>query len=317
MKLHIIGTGCNAPSRHAYGSAFLLEIGDAFLLFDCGPGASCKLAAMGLDLKCIHHVFLTHHHYDHTADMPCLALTRWDKSREDQIPLTVCGPPPTRHFIEALFGPDGAFYEDWNARVNSPASQGYYRLAGGTLPRPEPRFDVREVTEGSVLETDEWAVTCAQVRHVDPVNDVPVLTSVAYRVDTAQGSIVFAGDCDDCPGLRKLARQVDTLVLKPRAALPLPFETDGEPDISGIGRSLATGDGGTLTQDGGLLRECMPRQIVLSHLSPAFFTQTGVRERVLATIGSFYSGSMLMPDELTTVTLDQVRKSHGMKQTER
>ena len=304
MKLHIAGTGCNAPSGHAYGSAFLLEVDDTFLLFDCGPAASYKLAAMGFDLRRIHHVFLTHHHYDHTADMPCFALTRWDKSREDQPPLAVCGPPPTRNFIRVLFGQGGGFFEDWNARVKSPASLGYYQLAGGKLPRPEPAFDVREVTDGLVIEADGWSVTCTPVRHVDPVNGVPLLTSVAYRVDTDWGSIVFAGDCDDCPGLRKLAWGVDTLVVKPRAALPLPFAADGEPDISGIGRSLASGDGGTLTQDGELLRECSPRRVVFSHLSPGFFNPTGIRERVVATIGRAYKGLMLMPDEMTTLDLD-------------
>lgn len=310
LELHIAGTGCNAPSGHAYGSAFLLEIDSTFLLFDCGPAASYKLASMGLDLKRIHHVFVTHHHYDHTADMPCFALTRWDKSKEDQPPLAVYGPPPTRNFIKALFGQGGAFFEDWNARVRSPAAQGYYQLAGGRLPRPEPAFDVREVASGPVVKGDGWSVTCTPVRHVDPVDGTPLLTSLAYRVDTNRGSIVFAGDCDDCPGLRELARGVDTLVLKPRAVFRLPFVAAGEPDISGIGKSLATGDGGTLTQDGGLLRDCAPRRVVFSHLSPGLFNQKGVRERVLATIGRDFKGVMLMPDELTSLDLTHIRHQH-------
>lgn len=303
LKLHIVGTGCNAPSGHAYGSAFLLEIGDTFLLFDCGPATSYKLASMGLDLKRIHHVFFTHHHYDHTADFPCFALTRWDKSKGDQPPLAVYGPPPTQDFVAALFGSAGAFFADWQARIKSPASLGYYRLAGGALPRPGPVFDVREIAAGPVAETDTWAVSCAPVRHVDPVDGEPLLTSLAYRVETNRGSIVFAGDCDDCPELRSLARRVNTLVVKPRATLPLPFVAGGEPDISSIGRSLTTGSGETLEQDGDLLRECAPQRVVLSHLAPGFFGQPGLRERVLATIGRSYKGLMLMPDELTNLDL--------------
>ena len=303
LKLHIIGTGCNAPTAQAYGSSFLLEIGDSYLLFDSGPATSYKLAIMKLDLKRIHHVFFTHHHYDHTSDFPCLALTRWDKSKGDQPPLNVCGPPPTKNFIETLFGPKGAFYDDWRARTRSPAALGYYRLAGGVLPRPGPVFNVNECFDGLVAQTEDWSVSCASVRHVDPVDGETLLISLAYRVETSFGSVVFAGDCDDCPELRKLAGNVDTLVLKPRAALPLPFVVDGEPDISGIGRSLGTGSGDTLEQDGELLRECAPGRVVLSHLAPTFFLPSGARERVLAQVGGVYKGIILMPDELTSVDL--------------
>lgn len=303
FKLHIAGTGCNAPSAHAYGSAFLLETGDEFLLFDCGPAAAYKLAVMGLNLTRVHHVFITHHHYDHTSDFPCFALTRWDKSKGDQPPLSVYGPPPTSNFIKKLFDKDGAFFDDWTARIKSPASQGYYQMAGGIMPRPQPRFDVQEITEGKIAETDSWSVSCAPVRHVDPVDGEPLLTSLAYRVETGHGSIVFAGDCDDCPTLRGLAKNADTLVIKTRAALQLPFVANGQPDISGIGKSLATGDGKTLEQDGNLLGECAPRRVILTHLAPGFFSQTGFRERALATIGKNYKGLMLMPNELTTVDL--------------
>lgn len=303
IKLHIAGTGCNAPSGDAFGSAFLLEIGEEFMLFDCGPATSYKMASMGLDVKRVHHVFLTHHHYDHTADIPCLALTRWDKSKKNQPPLTVCGPPPTRNVIDALFGPNGAFFDDWRARTKSPAALGYYQSAGGELPRPGPSFDVKEMTSGVVVESNHWSVTCAPVRHVDPVDGEELLISLAYRVETDVGGVVFAGDCDDCPELRSLARNADTLVVKPRAVLPLPFVADGEPDISGIGNSLKTGSGEILTQDGELLKECSPKRLMLTHLNPLFFNQSGVRERVLAMIGESYKGCILMPDELTSVNL--------------
>jgi len=273
-------------------------------LFDCGPATSYKLASMGLDLRRVHHVFFTHHHYDHTADFPCFALTRWDKSKGDQRALSVYGPPPTPDFVAALFGPSGAFSADLHARITSPASLGYYQLAGGSLPRPEPVFDVTEAVTGTIAKTATWSVSCATVRHVDPVDGEPLLTSLAYRVETELGSIVFAGDCDDCPELRRLADGVDTLVLKPRATLTLPFVDNGQPDISGIGRSLVTGSGKTLEQDGLLLQECAPKRVVFSHLGPALFSQSGVRERVLATIGRSYEGLMLMPDELTSLDLE-------------
>ncbi len=61
------------------------------------------------------------------------------------------------------------------------------------------------------------------------------------------------------------------------------------------------------SKDGDLLRECAPRRVVLSHLAPGFFGQTGFRERALATLCRHYKGIMLMPDELMSLDLTRAR----------
>ena len=48
------------------------------LLFDCGPGATLRLFQGGYRSQVVDHLFLTHHHYDHLADLGHFALTRWD-----------------------------------------------------------------------------------------------------------------------------------------------------------------------------------------------------------------------------------------------
>ena len=98
MRLHVLGGGCPQPTPERYGSSFILEVGADPVMVDCGPGTTCKMARMGIMPNQVGHVFLTHHHFDHNVDLPCLALTRWDLSKGAEPPLEVYGPPPTHAF---------------------------------------------------------------------------------------------------------------------------------------------------------------------------------------------------------------------------
>ena len=135
LRLHLLGCGYPPPSgsgsQTRHGSAFLLEVGSEFLMVDCGPATTYKMARMGISTKKVNHVFLTHHHFDHNVDLPCFALVRWDLSKNSESPLSVYGPPPTRLFVEQLFGEKGAFFLDWKSRVTHPVSIRIFQNRGG------------------------------------------------------------------------------------------------------------------------------------------------------------------------------------------
>lgn len=285
MRLHVLGSGCPAPAAERYGSAFILETAEGLVMVDCGPATTYKMARMGIALGQVGHVFLTHHHFDHNADFPCFALTRWDQSIGDGPPLQVYGPPPTRTFVDRLLGEDGAFADDWRSRVAHTASHECHRQRGGSLPRPPPAVEAHDVGPGKVAETDAWAATAARVHHVEPG-----LESLAYRFDSDEGSIVFAGDCGDCPELRQLAQGVDTLVVacthfgQPESRLAITDVITGTPEVAGIACEAGVG------------------RVVLTHASPNFF-RPGMKERAVAEIGRAYNGGIMFPDELTTIPL--------------
>ena len=48
-RLIILGCGTPAPSLTRWGTAFLLGIGDEWLLFDCGPATTYKMFRAGVD----------------------------------------------------------------------------------------------------------------------------------------------------------------------------------------------------------------------------------------------------------------------------
>ena len=282
MRLHVVGGGCPDPTPERYGSAFLLEVGTEWVMIDCGPATTYKMVRMGIRPGKVGHVFFTHHHFDHNADFPCFALTRWDLAGGTNPPLKVYGPPPTRVFVERLLGKEGAFFDDWNARIEHPVSQAIHKRRGGVLPRPAPVIEARDVGPGAIAESDAWTATAVRVHHVEPW-----LESLAFRFDTDQGSVVFAGDCGDCGPLRELARGADTLVV---ACVRIGSAERYEGIITGTAEvaEIARASGAT--------------RVVLSHASPGF-SKPNMTERAIADVARTYAGTVLFPDELTTVDL--------------
>ena len=103
-RLIILGCGTPAPSLTRWGTAFLLGVGDDWLLFDCGPATTYKMFRAGVRVTEVDHVFFTHHHSDHDSDYPCFLLTRFDLHTGKENPLNVYGPPPTERLTDQLMG---------------------------------------------------------------------------------------------------------------------------------------------------------------------------------------------------------------------
>jgi len=285
LRLHLVGCGYPPPSgsgdQTRHGSAFLLQVGREFLMVDCGPGTTYKMARMGIRTKNVNHVFLTHHHFDHNVDLPCFALVRWDLCDGTEPPLKVYGPPPTRTFVEQLLGENGAFFPDWHSRISAPVSISIFKNRGGVPPRPAPAFETRDVGPGKVKETTSWTVTAARVHHLEPT-----LESLAYRFDTDRGSIVFAGDCGDCPELRELAQDADTLV----APCVLVGNAKKYYDVI-----MGTDEVREIAKATGV------RRVVLAHNGGANSPEK--RKPFIEAVGEVFSGEVLFPDELTTIDL--------------
>ncbi len=206
--IYLLGTGTPTPTKSRFGTSYVLQLDKDYLMFDCGPASTHKLVKIGLFPTQIDYLFFTHHHFDHNSDYPCFLLCRWDQSIGKERRLQVWGPPPTKWITERLIGLDGAFSHDWKARVKAQVSQNVHVNRGGSLPRPELSLNVRDVGPGKVIEHNRWIVTAARAHHVEPW-----LESLAYRVDSDKGSIVFAGDTSPCESVTKLTHGADVLVV--------------------------------------------------------------------------------------------------------
>ncbi len=297
--LYLIGCGTPTPTPQRFGTCYVLDLGEDKLMFDCGPATTYKLVRASLFPTQIDWLFFTHHHFDHNADYPCFLLCRWDQSIGKEKTLTIFGPPPTELITRRLIGEEGAFVYDWRARVEAPVSQAVHRNRGGSLPRPQPKVDVREVGPGLVVEKSGsgmaggkseaggecWRVTAARAEHVQPW-----LESLAYRVDWADGSIAFAGDTQPCDGVIELARGADVLVVNCWDHQQT-MESNGE----------APGQTGTIDA-AEMAKQAGVKKLVLTHTGPAL-CEPGSKEKAIADISRIYDGEIIFGEELMVVEL--------------
>jgi ribonuclease Z len=253
-------------------------------MVDCGPAATYKLVKAGLWPTKIDYLFFTHHHFDHDVDYPCFLLCRWDQSIGKENRLQVFGPTLTERITEGILGENGVFAHDWKARVSHPTSHRVHLNRGGTLPRKPPDVLARDVGPGPVFSGADWEVTSARAEHVQPYLD-----SLAYRLDSPEGSIVFTGDTEPCQSVVDLAADADVMFCMcwdDQASM----EENGEAP-----RQCGTTGAASMAQAAGV------KKLVLVHIG-AHLSSHGPMEKGIGDIKRIYEGEVIFSDELMVVT---------------
>jgi ribonuclease BN (tRNA processing enzyme) len=229
----------------------------------------------------IGYLFFSHHHFDHDVDYPCFLLTRWDQSIGKEKELEVFGPTLTETLTHRLLDEnEGAFAHDWIARINAVGSQRVHVNRGGTLPRKPPTVLVSDIGPGKVCSGSDWEVTAAKADHAPPWLDC-----LAYRVDSPDGSIVFAGDTRPCETVTDLATDADIM---------LCMRWDHQDRKDEEDRMCGTLDAASMAQQAGVKR------LVLVHGSPNL-ARPGEMETVIGDVKAVYDGEVIFGEELMTI----------------
>ena len=108
MKLHLLGVNGPFPESGGATSGYLLEAGDSLLQFDLGSGVLPKLTSLTAP-ESLTALFLSHWHFDHSADVPVLMYRLHALNRV----LPVFGPadPSSELFRLVSSSPDFVFTE--------------------------------------------------------------------------------------------------------------------------------------------------------------------------------------------------------------
>ena len=79
LRVILLGTGTPWPSIDRFGPSTLVDAGTEKLVFDVGRGASQSMWQLGMPLRAVIGVFLTHLHSNsnHTVGLPDFWLDRW------------------------------------------------------------------------------------------------------------------------------------------------------------------------------------------------------------------------------------------------
>lgn len=286
MKITLLGTGTPAPSLTRQSSGYVVEAGGDVLVMDHGPGAHHRLLQAGYAAADVTHLFLTHYHYDHLMDYPRLVLTRWDQGGGKVPDLEVFGPEPLAEITARLFGPEGVFALDIAARTRHPASLAVYAARGGAGERVPPRPVLRQVAPGDVIEGDGWTMRVGPARHFQPI-----LHCLAYRLETADGTLVYSGDNGGVfQPFVDFARGCDVLIHM------CHFLSGTEVHA---GYREATGSHLDVAETA---RAAGARTLVLTHLLPQF-DRPGVAERMVAEMHGIFDGTIVVGRDLMEVPL--------------
>ena len=241
-RLILLGTaGGPTPKKTRSGPSQIIVVDNRGYIVDCGDGVARQMMIAGV-FRTLRHVFITHHHSDHTADYGNLLLLAWGDTLTT--PVDTWGPPPLQRITELFF------------EMNKPDIDVRQRDEG--RPPLAPLVHAHDVRrDGVVMKDDRVTVTCVTVEH--PL----VPAALAYRFDCPDRSIVFSGDTRKSDALVRLARGADILV---HEALYLP----AAPGAPGSALRKHVVDSHTTAEDAGrVAEEAGVKTLVLSHFVPS------------------------------------------------
>jgi ribonuclease Z len=108
---------------------------------------------------------------------------------------------------DRLFGAQGAFRPEMDTRIAPEFGVALYRARGVPEPFPPMVPDVDDLDSGQTIEIGPFTIRTTTAAHCQPY-----INSLAYRVDTATGSMVFTGDSAPSPAIQRLADGADLLL---------------------------------------------------------------------------------------------------------
>lgn len=246
-RLILLGTaGGPRPKKPASAPAQVIVANGIAYVVDCGNGVARQLALAGVRLASVRHVFVTHHHSDHNADIGNLLLLAWGAGLKAQV--NMWGGPPLEKMMRLFFEMNAY---DIDTRM---ADEGRLPL----VPLVHPH-DLHEA--GLVMQDENLKVTAALVTHP------PVVPAFAFRFDARDRSIVISGDTSRSETLVSLARGADVLV---HEALYLPAVdrlVANDANASTLKRHLLASH--TSAEDCGRVAQAAGvKTLVLSHFVP-------------------------------------------------
>jgi ribonuclease BN (tRNA processing enzyme) len=206
MKVTLLGSGTCVPRLARSACAVLVETQASKILLDLGPGTMRRLLHRGVTIFDLTHIFISHFHPDHTAELvPLLFATKYPDSTARTRPLHLLGGSGLKRFYKALQGA----YDDW---IVLPAGQ----LIVGEI----------DTLGGEALHFDDFKLTARPAAHRPE--------SLACRIEDADGTVVaYSGDTEPCPGVVEAARAADLFICE--AAMPDELKVPGHltPGLAG------------------------------------------------------------------------------------
>lgn len=145
-----------------------------------------NLMRAGITPVAINRIFLTHLHMDHSLELPSIVFGSYLMGRKDRVYLY--GPAGTGEFCKLTFEKVYAYVPEVLRIIRKEGLE----------------ITPNEVRKGVVCQTDNYRVLCTPVEHG--------LTTLAYRIESKEGTVVVSGDTRPSNSVIELAKGADLLI---------------------------------------------------------------------------------------------------------
>ena len=274
-ELVLLGTaGAPLPVAGRGGISSAVVVDGRVFVVDCGRGCPSAFVSARLDFTRLEAVFLTHLHVDHLGDLPGMILYPWGV-RGSVPPLRVYGPSRPAELPEG----DAVFHRvttiDPELPAPGTADLVEHILAAFAYHLNVMPLDARMPDAGSLVRGFDLSVAPGPVPAVVFSDDAVRVTAVAvrhgravpalaYRFDTADGSVAFSGDTAASDSLIALAQGADILV---HQVADLDYLRRHGTDEAELARMAALHT--DVSEVGGVAERARVRELILSHYLPA------------------------------------------------
>jgi ribonuclease BN (tRNA processing enzyme) len=250
LTVQILGSGGPAINRERASSSYLLWIGgQARMLVDMGGGAYLRFGQSAAKLSDLALVAISHLHPDHVSDLPAIL---WLSRQVRQEPLIIVGPsagrgvagpagydvaPDFATFLVRLFDEKNGAFQVMGATLGA--------ATGNGVPLNVSVVDVLKAEPSTVFDGQGLKVTALGIPHAN-------MPTLAYRVETRDGSIVFSSDQTGTdPKFVDFAKNADVLIMHLAIAAGTANPLHAAPAV--VGR---------IAQEAGV------GQLIVSHIGP-------------------------------------------------
>src|SRR6202045_270146 len=210
--VQILGSGGPFINRERASASYLLWVGgQARMLVDIGGGTYQHFGQSQAKVSDLALVAISHLHPDHVSDLPALL---WLSHQVRKEPLTIVGPSAGK----GVAGPAGndvaPDFPIFLARLFD-EKNGAFQVMGATLGAAKGNgvrlnvsvVDVLKAEPSTVFDGQGLKVTALGIPHAN-------MPTLAYRVETRDGSIVFSSDQNGTdPKFVDFARNADVLIM--------------------------------------------------------------------------------------------------------
>ncbi len=265
MRVVLLGTQ-GGPNFNAVRAetASLVIVGNQLHLVDCGYGALAGLIRADRNYRDVAHVFLTHLHDDHTADLAALMGHQWTGGRVAAT--EIYGPDGTRRLVHGalLFNrvsEEIRLVDEARAARMADLFHAHEIKASAT---PQPAYRDATLTVSAVENTHYPPESRRRMPH----------RSLALRFDGPGRSVVFSGDTNYSANLVRLAHDAQVLVCEgmdlaaTRASFEVRVAAGAYADNpEGVWQHIVAAHT-PLDVAGRMAREAGVRTLVLNHIIP-------------------------------------------------